>query len=124
MQKKAFLHKEPAELIHDDSALTSLFIQQMIRNRSTDYIQHTENSPTGLPGPLSQGNNKIDQLLIGSVLEALKFHENYHVNSKDLKKELSITWQQTKENVRQCLTFTLYSQTPLPTEITLFRSFI
>jgi hypothetical protein len=52
-----------------------------------------------------QGNNEIDQLLIGSVLEASEFHKKkkkHHVNSKGLKTQFSITWQQAKEIVRQC----------------------
>lgn len=31
-------------------------------------------SNTGLPGLLAQGNNEIDQLLTGSILEASEFH--------------------------------------------------
>ena len=50
-----------------------------------------------------------------TVLEALEFHKNHHVNSKELKKEFSITWQQGKENVRQCPTCSLYNQAPVPT---------
>ena len=52
---------------------------------------------TGLPGPLAQGNEEIDQLLIGNVLEASKFHKKHHANGKGLKKKISITWQQAKE---------------------------
>lgn len=115
--ERVVLHIETAELIQDYSELTSLFIQlqQKIRNRSYPlYITHIR-SHTGLPGPLAQGNNEIDQLLIGSVLEASEFHKKHHVNSKGLKKEFSITWQQAKEIVRQCPTCSLYNQTPLPT---------
>ena len=39
----------------------------------------------GLPGALAQGNNEIDQLLVGNVLEASEFHKKHHVNSKGLK---------------------------------------
>lgn len=49
------LHIETAELIQDDSELTSLFTQwqQMIRNRSHPrYITHIR-SYTGLTGPLA-----------------------------------------------------------------------
>ena len=63
------LHIETAELIQDDSELISRFTQlrQMIRNRSHSvYIKYIR-SHIGLPGPLAQGNNEIDQLLIGSV---------------------------------------------------------
>ena len=44
-----------------------------------------------LPGPLAQGNDEIDQLLIGNVLEATEFHKKHHVNSKSLKKGFSTT---------------------------------
>jgi hypothetical protein len=87
----------------------------MIKNRSHPlYITHIR-SYTGLPGPLVQGNNEIDQLLIGSILETSEFHKEHHINNKVLKKEFSITWQQAKENVRQCPTCPLYNQTLLPT---------
>ena len=46
----------------------------------------------GLPGPLAQDNVEVDQLLIGSMLQASEFCEKHHVNSNDLKKEFSITW--------------------------------
>ena len=46
----------------------------------------------GLPDPLAQGNDEIDQLLVVNMLEASEFHKKYHVNSKGLKKDFSITW--------------------------------
>ncbi|ERE91562.1 Integrase, zinc-binding domain containing protein [Cricetulus griseus] len=51
-----------------------------------------------LQGPLAQGKDEIDRLLIGSVLEASEFHKKHHVNSKGLKKNFSITWQQAKNH--------------------------
>ena len=68
----------------------------------------------GLPGPLAQGNDEIHCLLIGSVLEASEFHKKHHMNSKGLKKDFSITWQQAKEIVQKCPTCSFYNQTPLP----------
>lgn len=47
-------------------------------------------------------------------LEASNFHLKHQVNSKSLKKELSITWQQAKEIIRKCPTCSLYNQTQLP----------
>ena len=70
------LQIETAEFIPDDTELTSLFIQvqDIIRNRLCSiYIAHIQ-SQAGLPGPLAQGNAEIDQLLIGSVLQASEFH--------------------------------------------------
>ncbi|KAL6038262.1 hypothetical protein STEG23_034935 [Scotinomys teguina] len=114
--EKVVLHIETAELIPDESELTSLFIQlqDIIRNRKHPlYITHIR-SHTGLPGPLAQGNDEIDKLLIGNVLEASEFHKKHHVNSKGLKRDFSITWQQAKEIVRKCPTCSFYNQTLLP----------
>ncbi|KAL6045669.1 hypothetical protein STEG23_015755 [Scotinomys teguina] len=89
-------------------------LQDIIRNRKHPlYITHIR-SHTGLPGPLAQGNDEIDKLLIGNVLEASEFHKKHHVNSKGLKRDFSITWQQAKEIVRKCPTCSFYNQTPLP----------
>ena len=67
----------------------------------------------GLPGPLAQGNDEIDKFLIGNVLEALEFHKKHHINSKGLKKDFSVTWQQAKEIIKRCPTCSFYNQTPL-----------
>ena len=53
------------------------------------YIQ----SLMGLPGPNAQGNAKINQLLIRSVLKVTEFHLKNHVNSKGFKKDNSVMWQ-------------------------------
>ncbi|KAL6084245.1 hypothetical protein STEG23_037991, partial [Scotinomys teguina] len=114
--ERVVLHIETAEFIPDESELTSLFIQlqDIIRNRKHPlYVTHIR-SHTGLPGPLAQGNDKIDKLLIGNVLEASEFHKKHHVNTKGLKRDFSITWQQAKEIVRKCPTCSFYNQTPLP----------
>lgn len=55
--------------------MTLLFmqLQQVIRERNYPlYITHSQ-SHSGLPGPLTKGNEDIDQLLIGNVLEASQF---------------------------------------------------
>ncbi|KAL6031325.1 hypothetical protein STEG23_000678 [Scotinomys teguina] len=114
--ERVVLHIETAEFIPDESELTSLFIQlqDIIRNRKHPlYITHIR-SHTGLPGPLAQGNDEIGKLLIGNVLEASEFHKKHHVNSKGLKRDFSITWQQAKEIVRKCPTCSFYNQTLLP----------
>ena len=96
---------QTVDLIQDESELTSLFLQlqQKIRNRSDPlYITHIR-SHTGLPGPLAQGDNEIDHVLIESVLDTSKFqnqktHPNYHVNSKGLKKKFSINLATSQGN--------------------------
>ncbi|KAL6087202.1 hypothetical protein STEG23_008811, partial [Scotinomys teguina] len=114
--ERVVLHIETAEFIPDESELTSLFIQlqDIIRNRKHPlYITHIR-SHTGLPGTLVQGNDEIDKLLIGNVLEASEFHKKHHVNSKGLKRDFSTTWQQAKEIVRKCPTCSFYNQTLQP----------
>ena len=68
---------QTVDLIQDESELTSLFLQlpQLIRNRSHSLYKSHIRSHTGLPGPLAQGDNEIDQLLIETVKEALEFHK-------------------------------------------------
>ena len=114
--ERVVLHVETADFVNDESELLSLFIQlqDIIRNRDHPFhITHIR-SHTGLPGPLAQGNDEIDKLLIGNVLEASEFHKKHHVNSKGLKKDFKITLQQAKEIVRRCPTCSFYNQTPLP----------
>lgn len=66
------------------------------------YVTHIWSS-IGLPGPLAQGNNEINQLLTGNVLKALKFHKKHHVNRKSLKKKISISWSEAKEIIKSVL---------------------
>lgn len=77
-----------ADLIPDDSELTLfLQLQQAIQERNCPlHITHLQ-FHIGLPGPLLKGNEEIAQLFVGKVLETSEFHQNYCVNSKDLKKK-------------------------------------
>ena len=102
--ERVILHIETAEFISDNTELTSLFIQvqDMTRNRLfPTYITHIW-SHTGLPVPLAQGNADIDKLI--NMLQAPEFHKKYHFNTKGLKKEFSITWQQAKVIIKKCPT--------------------
>ena len=114
--ERVVLHIETSEFVANNTELISLFLQlqETIRNRSNPIYITRIRSHTGLPGSLAQGNDEIYCLLIGSVLEASEFHKKHHVNTKGLKKDFSITWQQAKEIVRNCPTFSFYKQTPLP----------
>ena len=86
--ERVVLHIEMADFINDESELTSLFIQlqEIIRTRNHPfYITHIQ-SHMSPPSPLAQGNDEIDKLLTGNVLEASEFHKKHHVNNKGLKK--------------------------------------
>lgn len=85
------LYIETAKLIPDDSELTSLFIQlQVIRNKKHPLYITRITSSIGLQSGLGQSNDRIDQLLIGNVLEASEFHKKHHVSTKGLRKDFSI----------------------------------
>ena len=98
MPESIILHLETFELIPDDSKLTSVFIQQqqVIRNwNHLLYMRHNR-SHMVLWGPLAQGNDETAQLFIGNMLEASEFYKT-HFDSKSLKKDFSITWEQAKK---------------------------
>lgn len=112
------LHIETAELIQDDPKLTSLFLQlqQIIGNRNRPLYITRIRSHMGLPGPLVQRNDEIDQLLVGNVLEASEFNNKKTpttLNSKGLKRVLSLGNKQG--NYKDTSYFgSLHNQIPLP----------
>jgi hypothetical protein len=62
--ERVVLHVDTLGFIPDNSELTLLFMQQAIRNRNYPlYITHIW-SYTGWPGPLVQGNEETEQLLM------------------------------------------------------------
>ena len=85
--ERVVLHIETAEFVPDNSELTLLLRQLQRAMRSGNYALYNTHiwSHTGLPGPMVQDNKEVNQLLIGDVFKASKFHEK-HVNGKSLKK--------------------------------------
>ena len=86
--QKGVLHTETTEHIPDDSELTLLFIQlqEIIRNRNYPLYITRIRSHSGLQGTLAQGNDKINHLLLGNVLQPSEFHKKHHVNNKGFRK--------------------------------------
>lgn len=70
----------------------------------------------GLPGSLAQDNDEIGQFFVRSVLGASWFHKKHHINSKGVKKDISITLQQTDIIVRKSSTCSLNNQILFPAE--------
>lgn len=69
-----------------------------------------------LPVPLAPGKDEIDQLLIGSVLEASEFHlKIYHV-SKGLRKGIFYLLATSQGNCNNMSTCSMYNQIPLSTQ--------
>ena len=66
-------------------------IKQAIQERSRPLCITQMQSHTGFPASLANENEEIDQLLIENVFEVSELRSNHHVNSKDLKKKISIT---------------------------------
>lgn len=86
-------HIEINEFILDNTEMTLLFIQVDDINKKRNNPINIPNiqSHSGLPGPLAQVNQEIDQLLIGNVVKASQqFYEN-RLNSRGLKRDFSIT---------------------------------
>lgn len=72
------------------------------------FISHIH-SHSGLPGPLSNGNAKVDSLLIGNLLKAQSEHALHHTNSLGLQKRFHLTRAQTWRVVRQCPSCAVYT---------------
>lgn len=90
-------------------------LQDLIWHRTQRfYIQHIR-AHTGLPGPLSEGNNIVDKLARQDVLlmapameRARRFHELFHVNAKTLQKKFNLPRADARQVVLgcpQCVTF-------------------
>lgn len=110
---RVILYRETAKFVPDGSELI-LFVQLQlaIRNKtpSTVYYSYSVSYRFNI---YWQGNEEIDQLSMGNVLEASKFHEKHHVNNKGLT-FFSMTWQQAKEIIRKCPPYSLYNQASSP----------
>ncbi|KFP75015.1 hypothetical protein N310_11989, partial [Acanthisitta chloris] len=80
-------------------------IQSLLLQRDNPiYIGHLR-SHTKLPGPLTQGNEKADQLtkiFAFNVQEATRLHQLHHLPSRSLQKMCHISRQQAREIVKRC----------------------
>lgn len=86
--------------IPDNSELTFFFLNTdaTIRNKNYPLYINQICLHTGLLGPLAQGN-EINQLLVGSLLEASEFHDKHHANCWSLKGGFSVTWRQANKEI-------------------------
>lgn len=84
-------------------------IQQLIWSRTAPFfIQHIR-AHTGLPGPLSTGNDHADNLtrlqelyFLTEVERAARFHSQFHVNAKTLQHKFKISRHNARDIVRAC----------------------
>ena len=91
---------EVAGPIKSSSPMCLLFqqLQHLIwQRRNCFYVQHVR-AHTALPGPLSEGNDIVDQwtrmeyIFMSSTMEkARAFHKAFHVNAKSLQQKFHLS---------------------------------
>ncbi|NWS55970.1 POK18 protein, partial [Chunga burmeisteri] len=89
--------------------LFSLLIElaTLLKNRTQLYFIMHIRSHTNLPGPIAEGNAVADQLTMAAILprtfeQARWSHDFFHQNASSLRKQFSLSRQQTNEIVRAC----------------------
>ncbi|XP_051833373.1 uncharacterized protein LOC127549414 [Antechinus flavipes] len=85
-------------------------LQHLILARTEPFFISHIRAHSGLPGPLAEGNDKVDQAtqLIAATLSvtplaaAQQAHALHHLNANTLRLKYSITREQARQIVRQC----------------------
>ncbi|CAD7666490.1 unnamed protein product [Nyctereutes procyonoides] len=106
----------------NDEELSCLFhkIQQLLLKRvSPIFVSHIR-AHSGLPGPLSSGNDLADRYTHlysviankDSVGMAMKSHSLFHQNARSLRKQFHITREQARQIVKNCSLCPQYVNTP------------
>ena len=87
-----------------------LKIQMLIRSRAYPFFVGHIRAHTGLPGPLSQGNDLADQATRLTCLtiepdplsQAQTAHTLHHLNAQTLRLRFNITREQARQIVKKC----------------------
>ncbi|CAD7679417.1 unnamed protein product [Nyctereutes procyonoides] len=106
----------------NDEELSCLFhkLQQLLLKRvSPIFVSHIR-AHSGLPGPLSSGNDLADRYTHlysviankDSVGMAMKSHSLFHQNARSLRKQFHITREQARQIVKNCSLCPQYVNTP------------
>lgn len=85
-------------------------LQKLILARNFPFFVGHIRAHSGLPGPLSEGNDIVDQAIqvVASALStspltvAQQAHDLHHLNAHTLRLKFSITREQAQQIVRQC----------------------
>ena len=102
---------EVAGLIKPSSTVFALFcdIQDCLLKRATPFFITHIRAHTGLPGPLTAGNDLADRatrlalVVIQSAEQSARdFHAKFHVTAETLRKRFDVTRQQARDIVTQC----------------------
>ena len=102
---------EAAGVIKSSSKVADIFqkIQAVLLHRRFPvYITHVR-AHSGLPGPISRGNDLADQAtrvvaaaLSSQVDAARNFHKQFHVTAETLRRRFALTRKEAREIVTQC----------------------
>ena len=102
---------EAAGVIKSSSKVADIFqkIQAaLLHRRFPVYITHVR-AHSGLPGPISRGNDLSDQAtrvvaaaLSSQVDAARNFHKQFHVTAETLRRRFALTRKEAREIVTQC----------------------
>ncbi|XP_012872059.1 PREDICTED: endogenous retrovirus group K member 8 Pol protein-like [Dipodomys ordii] len=112
---------EVAGPIKSSSPVGPLFqqLQRLIWQRKSCFYPLHIRAHTGLPGPLSKGNDIVDQwtrqewVFISSVLDRAKiFHKTFHVNAKALQQKFQISRADARQVILDCPRCVIYQHPP------------
>ena len=102
---------EVAGLIKSSSKLAHIFQQiqsALLHRRHRIYITHVR-AHSGLPGPMSHGNDLADKAtrIVAAALSsqaeaAREFHKRFHVTAETLRRHFSLTRKEAHGIVTQC----------------------
>lgn len=102
---------EVAGLIRPSSKLAQIFQQiqsTLLSRRFPVFITHIR-AHSGLPGPMSRGNDLADQatrvitVALSPQLDVAKeFHRQFHVTAETLRRRFALTRKEAREIVTQC----------------------
>ena len=102
-----------------DTAKLFLQCQQLIHDRSTPFFLGHIRAHSGLPGPLSQGNQMADMasktVAIATntnLTQAQATHALHHLNAQTLRLMFKITREQARQIVKQCQTCVTHLPVP------------
>ena len=111
---------EVAGLIKTGSSVASIFMQiqqKLLSRRSPCYTTHIR-AHSGLPGPMSQGNNLADLAtratafaVLTPVEAATQFHSLFHVTAETLSRRFSIIRKDNRDIVLHCGNCSVFATT-------------
>ena len=85
-------------------------LQRLLWQRKNPFFVQHIRAHMGLPGPLAEGNDKVDHctrqewMFLASALQrAYDFHKEFHVNARTLQQKFAISHADARQVVVDCL---------------------